>query len=198
MKRILPVLFLALICSGAGYKGSLPQVDAQFEFIRSDPKMTQQMFNANDELDMPPNYVKNPRENKTYIDLILKKDKTSPYLNDLNDIIPILEKMQKCIDQQGNVQKFNAIASSIIDHADYLNEKYAYKPEKYYISFKKMQELAAQARAVATLRCEAQIYLKYLTYQNEGQVYSKENIQRQVNYFSQELNATLQLLRDAN
>lgn len=198
MKRILPVLFLALICSGAGYKGSLPQVDAQFEFIRSDPKMTQPMFNANDELDMPPNYVKNPRENKTYIDLILKKDKTSPYLNDLNDIIPILEKMQKCIDQQGNVQKFNAIASSIIDHADYLNEKYAYKPEKYYISFKKMQELAAQARAVATLRCEAQIYLKYLTYQNEGQVYSKENIQRQVNYFSQELNATLQLLRDAN
>lgn len=198
MKRILPILFFALICSGAGFKGSLPQIEPQFEYIRSEPKMTQPMFNANDELDMPPNYIKNPRENKTYIDLILKKDKTSPYLNDLNDIIPILEKMQKCIEQQGNVQKFNAIASSIIDHADYLNEKYAYKPEKYYISFKKMQELAAQARAVATLRCEAQIYLKYLTYQNEGQVYSKENIQRQVNYFSQELNATLQLLRDAN
>ena len=51
---------------------------------------------------------------------------------------------------------------------------------------------------VATLRCEAQIYLKYLTYQNEGQVYSKENIQKQVEYFSHELKATLQLLRDAN
>ena len=106
--------------------------------------------------------------------------------------------MQKCIEKQGDVQKFNAIASSIIDHADYLTEKYADKPERFYISFKKLQELSAQARAVATLRCEAQIYLKYLTYQNEGQVYSKENIQKQVEYFSHELKATLQLLRDAN
>lgn len=198
IKYILPILIFALLSSGAGYKGSLPQIEPQFDYIKSTPKTTQPLFNANDELDAPPNYVKTPRDNKTYIDLILKKDKTSPYINDLNDVIPILEKMQKCIDEQGNVQKFNAIASSIIDHADYLNEKYADKPEKYYITFKKLQELSAQARAIATLRCESQIYIKYMTYQNEGQVYSKENIQRQVTYFSHELKATLQLLRDAN
>lgn len=198
VQKIAGLLFCAIICSAAGYKGSLPNIEPQFEYLKTTPKVTQPLFNSIDELDKPAGYTKTPRDNKTYVDLILKKDKTSPYINDLNDIITIMEKMQKCIEGQGNVQKFNAIASSIIDHADYMNEKYANKPEKYYISFKKYQELAAQARAIATLRCEAQIYIKYLTYQNEGQVYSKENIQRQMSYFSQELNTTIQVLRDAN
>lgn len=198
MKRILSIIFCAVLFSGAGYKGSLPKIEPQFEYLKTTPAVTQQLFTPADELDSPVKLTPSPRNHPTYIDIILKKDKTSPYINDINDVIPILEKMQKCIEKQGDVQKFNAIASSIIDHADYLTEKYADKPERFYISFKKLQELSAQARAVATLRCEAQIYLKYLTYQNEGQVYSKENIQKQVEYFSQELKATLQLLRDAN
>ncbi len=198
MKKILGILFCAVIFSGAGYKGNLPKIGPQFDYLKKDPAVTSPLYNSIDDLDGPPEFIKSPRNNKTYIDLIIKKDETSPYINDINDLLFILEKMKKCIEEQGDVQKFNAIASSIIDHADYLNEKYAYKPEKYYVTFKKIQELAAQARAVATLRCEAQIYLKYLTYQNEGQVYSKENIQRQVSYFSHQLNDTIQLLRDAN
>ena len=181
MKRILSIIFCAVLFSGAGYKGSLPKIEPQFEYLKTTPAVTQQLFTPADELDSPVKLTPSPRNHPTYIDIILKKDKTSP-----------------CIEKQGDVQKFNAIASSIIDHADYLTEKYADKPERFYISFKKLQELSAQARAVATLRCEAQIYLKYLTYQNEGQVYSKENIQKQVEYFSHELKATLQLLRDAN
>lgn len=198
MKKLPIILFCMIVCSGAGYKGSLPDINAKFEYIKATPKVTKPPFSAIDEFDMPAGYVKTPRENKTYIDIILKKDAASPYINDLNDIIPLLEKMQNCIDSQGDVQKFNAVASSLIDHADYLSAKYADKPERYYITFKKYQELAAQARAVATLRCESQIYVKYLTYQNEGHIYSKENIQRQVGYFSHELKATLQLLKDAN
>ncbi len=198
MKRIIGIVLCTILFSGSGYKGSLPKIEPQFEHLKTTPAVTDQLFTPADELDAPSKLTPSPRSNPVYIDIILKKDKTSPYLNDINDIIPILEKMQKCIANQGDVQKFNAIASSIIDHADYLTEKYADKPERFYISFKKIQELSAQARAVATLRCEAQIYLKYLTYQNEGQIYSKESIQRQVEYFSHEVNATLQLLRDAN
>ena len=198
MRKILSIIFCTIIFSGAGYKGSLPKIEPQFEHLKTTPAVTHQLFTPADELDAPAKLTPSPRNHPTYIDIILKKDKTSPYINDINDVIPILEKMQKCIEKQGDVQKFNAIASSIIDHADYLTEKYADRPERFYISFKKLQELSAQARAVATLRCEAQIYLKYLTYQNEGQVYSKENIQKQVEYFSHEVKATIQLLRDAN
>ena len=104
------------------------------------------------------------------VDIILKKDKTSPYINDLNEVISLLEKMKKCIDSNGNVQKFNAIASSIIDHADYMAEKYASSPERYYISFVKLQNIAAEVRNLATLRCESQVYIKYLAYQHDNKM----------------------------
>ena len=106
-------------------------------------------------------------------------------------------KMQKCIQNHGSVQKFNAIASSIIDHADYMAEKYENRPEKYYISFVKLQSIAAQARAVATLQCESQVYIKYLTYQGEGQIYSKESIERQILLFEEELEKTIRILKDS-
>ena len=150
-----------------------------------------------DEFSSQPKYKKVPRENKAYIDVILKKDKTSDYINDLNDVLPILEKMKKCIENHGSIQKFNAIASSIIDHADYMSLKYAEKPEKYYISFSKLQNIAAQSRAVATLRCESQIYIKYLTYQGEGQVYSKESIQEQIDIYETELENTIKIIKES-
>ncbi len=201
MKKILAKVFIfltgALICSGAGYKGSLPNIDNEFEYVRTTPKITKPLYNSFDEFSSNPNYQKAPRENKTYIDVILKKDRTSQYINDLNDVIPILEKMQKCIQTDGSVQKFNAIASSIIDHADYMNQKYAQKPERFYISFAKLQNIAAQARAVATLRCESQIYIKYLTYQGDGQVYSKDSIRKQMNLLGEELENVIKILKDS-
>lgn len=197
-KQIAIFIFITTFCCGAGYKGSLPDLTQQFEFQRqSTAAKTKGFFDTFDEIDKPPSFKKVPKENKAYIDIILKKDKTSPYINDLNDVIPILEKMKKCLDTQGSIQKFNAIASSIIDHADYIAQKYENSPEKYYISFAKLQNIAAQARAVATLRCESLVYVKYLTYQNEGQIYSKESIQEQLDLFNEELEITIKILKDS-
>lgn len=200
MKKIFSKTLLFLIitttCCGSGYKGTLPDISASFVTQRKDLKSnTRPIFNTKnkntDEL------KKAPKENPQYIDIILKKDKSSPYLNDLNDVIAILEKMKKCIDSNGNVQKFNAIASSIIDHADYMAEKYAESPERYYISFVKLQNIAAEARNLATLRCESQVYIKYLTYQGDGQVYSKDSINQQIQLFKEQLETTIRILKDA-
>lgn len=189
-------LLCVLVCTGAGYKGSLPNIGSHFESERKGPSNTRPIFNT-DGKPNDPKFKRIPRENPQYIDIILKKDKTSPYLNDLADVIVILEKMKKCIDKNGDVQKFNAIASSIIDHADYIANKYADKPEKYYISFVKLQEIALEARNLATLRCESQIYIKYLTYQGEGEVYSKESINENIAIFKEKLETTIRILKDA-
>ena len=196
-RKILLIFFITIICTGAGYKGSLPNIEGSFEYKRSTPSVTKPIYNTIDETEKKPNYKKVPRENKTYIDIILKKDRTSPYINDLNDVILILEKMQKCIDNGGSIQKFNAIASSIIDHADYMSEKYANSPERYYISFAKLQNIAVQARNIATLRCESLVYIKYLTYQEEGQIYSKDSINRQLQIFREELESTIKIMKDS-
>lgn len=188
---------MCTICTGGGYKGSLPDINQQFEYKRTTNHVTKGIYNTFDETERSPQLKKAPRENKSYIDIILKKDRSSPYLNDLNDIIFILEKMKKCIDTNGSLQKFNAIASSIIDHADYMNEKYAQSPERYYISFAKLQSIAAQARNIATLRCESQVYIKYLTYQGDGQVYSKDSINRQLQAFEEELDNAIKIMKDS-
>ncbi len=194
------LLILALsifVCSGSGYKGSLPDINMQFEYKRSSVQETQPFYKTIDEIDHPPQFKNVPRENPAYIDIILKKDKSSPYINDLNDVIPLLEKLQKCIQTDGSIQKFNAIASSIIDHADYIAQKYADKPERYYISFSKLQNISAQVRSVATLRCESLVYIKYLATQGEGQIYSKESLQEQIDLLEQELKITIRILKDS-
>lgn len=185
-----------LCCTGAGYKGTLPNITQHFESERTGPSNTKPIFNTSDKSSNE-KFKRIPRENPQYIDIILKKDKNTPYLDDLNDAITILEKMKKCIESNGNVQKFNAIASSIIDHADFIAEKYTNKPEQYYISFIKLQEIANDARTLATLRCESQLYIKYLAYQEEGQVYSKESIKNQISIFKDKLDITIRILKDA-
>lgn len=201
MKKVFPKIailsIIIILCSGSGYKGSLPDIEMQFEYLRTTPKETAPLYKTIDEFEHPAAFKKVPRENKQYIDIILKKDKTSAYINDLNDVIPILEKMKKCLEKHGSIQKFNGIASSIIDHADYIALKYANQPERYYISFAKLQNIAAQARSLATLRCETLVYIKYLTYHGEGQIYSKDSIQRQLDLFEEELEITIKILKDS-
>lgn len=201
MKKIfvkIPLLLMcALLCTGAGYKGSLPDISQQFESKVPKTEVTKDLFKPFDESEGRPNYKKVPRENKAYIDIILKKDKTSPYINDLNDVILILEKMQKCIHKNDSIQKFNAIASSIIDHADYMSKKYANSPERYYISFAKLQSISQQARDIATLRCESQVYIKYLTYQGEGEMYNQKNIDKRIQDFSKELDNAIRIMKDS-
>ena len=105
--------------------------------------------------------------------------------------------MQKCLESNGSIQKFNAIASSIIDHADYMAKKYENKPEKYYISFAKLQYIAGEARQIATLRCESQVYIKYLLYQGEGKEYSKDNINKELLDFKKDLDSAIDIMRDS-
>ena len=196
-KKLIFLFVCIVLCSGAGYKGTLPNINQQFEYKVPKTEVTKGLYKPIDDTEKKPTFKKVPRENQAYIDIILKKDKTSPYINDLNDVILILEKMQKCIEKNGSIQKFNAIASSIIDHADYMSKKYENSPERYYISFAKLQNIAQQARALATLRCESQVYIKYLTYQGDGQMYSQQSIDRQIQIFENELDNAIRIMKDS-
>ncbi len=198
VQKILITGLIAFVCSGAGYKGKLPDIKSEFEYQRHEPEMTRPLFNHNHEETKNLKLAPAPKDNKTYIDIIMKKEPNSPYLDDINDVIKILEKMQDCIATDNEVQRFNALASALIDNADFMQARYKDKPEEHYVSFKSIMKISSRARAVASLRCEAEIYVKYLPYQNEGQAYSKENVQKQVDYFSKDIEDTLKVLRAAN
>ena len=65
-----------------------------------------------------------PRDNPAFVNIILKSDKTSQYINDLNEFIPMLENIVDIIDDEENVQVFNAKVYYFNKSADYFKDKY--------------------------------------------------------------------------
>lgn len=197
MRRIFPILLCVLITTGAGYNGTLPNIEAEFAYKRTAPETSNPPFtpieNQND-IDLK----KIPRDKKSYLEIIIKKDKSSQYLNDTNDVILLLEKLKKCIEQEQDIQMFNAIVSSLIDNIDLIKTQYKGKPEANYISYKNLMGLSTQARNVAVLRTEGQIYTKYLPYSSSGAVYTPQNIEKQVNNLLKSVDQSLYILKNVD
>lgn len=211
MKKIL-VLFLILFCfapasfakkkpalvipAGSGYVGTLP--DPTIHLQKTQPQTAQPIFDSqsafNDKDDIKPA----PRNNPAFVNIILKKDKTSQYVNDINEIIPILEKIEDSIEKGENVQKFTASAYFLDKNVEYLRDKYKNRAEESYISFKKLTELNMQAQSVSMLRGEREIYSPYLASSNKGYILNPNNIDTQLNYLLKNIQDTLVILKEVH
>ena len=128
--------------------------------------------------------------------MIQKKDKNSPFVDDAMEIIPMLEKLVDCIEDNENVQLFVTKANLLSLNIDNLGEKYKGKPESYYESFRKLQDVNRYVKSISLLRREAITYQRYLAYSESGSIYNPENIAQQLEYLKDELNAVILMLRE--
>ena len=181
---------------GKGYAGTLPSLNDKIE--KSKTKVSTPIFEAQEGFNDPSELKPVPKDNPAFIDIIQKKDKSSEYVNDANEIIPMLEKLVDCIDDNENVQLFVTKANLLTMNIDHLTKKYDGKPESYFESFRKLQEVNRYVKSIATLRREAVTYQRYLAYSTTGSIYNPENISQQLQYLLEELNNTILLLRDEN
>lgn len=179
---------------GKGYAGTLPNLNDKIE--KSKTKVSTPIFDAQEGFNDPSELKPVPRNNPAFIDIIQKKDKTSKYVNDVNEILPMLEKLVDCIEDNENVQLFVTKANLLTINIDHLAEKYDGKPESYYESFRKLLEVNRYVKSISTLRREAVTYQRYLAYTASGSIYNPENINQQLQYLMEELNAAILLLRD--
>lgn len=179
---------------GKGYAGSLPKIDDKIEPIKT--KTASPIFESQQNFNDPSELKPVPRDNPAFINIIQKKDKASEYINDANDMIPMLEKLVDCIEAEESVQLFITKANLITLNADSLYEKYEGKPESYYASFRKLMEVNRYIKSISELRREAVTYQRYLAYTESGSIYNPENINRQLQYLVEELNSTILLLRE--
>lgn len=179
---------------GKGYAGTLPNLNDKIE--KSKTKVSTPIFDAQEGFNNPSELKPVPRDNPAFIDIIQKKDKTSKYVSDANEILPMLEKLVDCIEDNENVQLFVTKANLLTINIDHLAEKYDGKPESYYESFRKLLEVNRYVKSISTLRREAVTYQRYLAYTASGSIYNPENINQQLQYLMEELNATIILLRD--
>ncbi len=179
-----------------GYQGALPDIEKEFDSERKTievPKMND--FDTNIEKDK---LTPIPRDNKMYIDIIIKQDRTSQYVNDINDIIKIIEKIKNSIETSANVQIFNAQVGSLINHVNFMQEEYHEKSESAYDSYLELINYSNHAREVAVLNAQSQVYKKYLPYESEGEAYSPANVRLQMDYLLDSTNEILDLLKSVN
>lgn len=178
---------------GKGYAGNLPKIDEQPE--KTKIKVSEPLFEPQ-QFDSPKELKPVPRDNPAFIDIIQKQDKTSQYVNDVNNILPMLEKLYDCIDENESLQLFVSKAHLLTINIDYLMEKYDGKPESYYESFRKLTEVNRYTKTLMTLRKEAVQYQRYLAYTESGSIYNPANIEQQLEYLKKEINSAILLLRE--
>ena len=178
---------------GKGYAGTLPDLNKNVQ--PKEQKVTTPIFESQKGFGDPLELKPVPRNNPAFIDIIQKKDRTSTYVIDANEIIPIIEKLVDCIEEEGNVQLFVTRANVLTMNLDHLSQKYDGKPESYYESFRKLMEINGYVKSIALLRREAQTYQRYLAYQAAGSIYNPENINQQLEYLLSELNTAIIMLK---
>ena len=71
------------------------------------PEKGTPIFEAEEGFDDPDKLKPVPRDNPAFVDIILKKDKTSTYVNDINRIIPQIEGLIDSIENEEDVQERN-------------------------------------------------------------------------------------------
>ena len=179
---------------GKGYAGTLPNINNKIE--KSKTKVTTPIFEAQEGFNNPAELKPVPKDNPAFINIIQKKDKTSEFVNDANEVIPMLEKLVDCIEENESLQLFITKANILTLNIDNLTEKYDGKPESFYESFRKLQEVNRYVKSIALLRKEAVTYQRYLAYSESGSIYNPENINQQLQYLLEELNTAILLLRE--
>lgn len=208
MNRFLVIVFIIVFVSAAqcfarendsnqGYIGTLPDLTREYQPKQQDEKPPIEArpakdFNSENEIKPV------PRDNPAFVNIILKSDKTSQYVNDINEFIPMLEDIFDLIENGGNVQIFNAKVYFFNKNADYFRDKYNNKPESQFVSYKRIMELSTHARSIALLRSEAEKYNPYLAYGSAGYIYNPNNIQEQLGYLKTEIEQTILILKESN
>lgn len=178
---------------GKGYAGTLPDLESKFQ--KNEKKTSTPIFESQKGFDDPKELKPVPKDNPAFIDIISKKDKTSEYVIDANEIISLMEKLVDCIEDDGDTQLFVTRANVLTMNIDHLSAKYDGQPESYYESFKKMQEVSRYTKTLAQLRREAIVYQRYLAYQSAGSIYNPETINQQLQYLLEELNNAILMLK---
>lgn len=178
---------------GKGYVGTLPDLTSKLQ--NKENKIAKPIFESQRGFDDPSELKPVPKDNPAFVDIVTKQDKVSTYVKDANELIPLLEKLADCIEEDGNVQLFVTRANVVTMNLDHLAQKYDGQPESYYESFKKLMEINGYTKTIAQLRREAVVYQRYLAYQASGSIYNPENINQQLQYLLEEINSAIIMLR---
>ncbi len=149
-KENLPAIPSQEFMNQKGYEGSLPDIIDKFQ--PSKPSSGSPVFEAEDGFDDPDKLKPVPRDNPAFVNIILKKDKTSTYIYDINKIILLIEVLIDSIENEDTVQVFVAKATNLGFAIDALRDTFEGKPESFYNSYVRLMALCMQVKSIMAAR----------------------------------------------
>ena len=194
-------------CYGAFFKKQTDEIDSSQGYVGTLPDLTKDQTPSESSISAPifdktkdfnsANQIKPiPRDDPAFVNIILKQDKVSPYIADLQEFIDMLEQIYQSIEAQENVQRFAARVYFLNKNAEYFRDKYANKPESSFISYEKIIEISTHAKSVSELRTEAEKYKPYLAYTGSGAIYNSNNIDQQLDFLKAEVEEIINMLKE--
>ncbi len=179
-----------------GYWGVLPDIENEFKYKRQDA-----ISKNKDELKIPSeedlydeNLKKAPYDDALFLDVIVKKEKSSNYLNDIQRIKFALSNLKKCIEEDGDIQRFNACVNVIDLYSKNLKLKYQEKSESLKESYIDILTTNYHAKILGNLLYDSNYYARYIP-TSQGK-YSEQNIKNEKSKLLARLNKTLFLINN--
>ena len=198
MRKFFGVIFLlfltaARVYASEGYTGTLPDIEAEFNNLRSIKTFPAQNAVKLDSINEK-NLKSAPLNNESYIDIVIKKSTPPEYAHDLHDLLAVLEKMRKCLDTNQDIQMFNAVSSSLIDNIEYILVKYKNKPEHDLESYKCLPNISALVRETASFRTQKHLTAEYIPAASPKNIYTDENLDKKLENLLINVNETIFIL----
>lgn len=181
-----------------GYYGTLPDINEAFKYKTqtnsTSPKSNAKVYDSDttDESNLKPA----PTNDALFLDIIVKKEKASNYVNDIQRTKQALTNLKKCIEENGDIQRFNGCVNLVDLYTKNLREKYENKSESLKESYISILYTNNQAKMLGNLMYESNYYAKYIP-TSTGQ-YSKDNISSEQQKLLNKINKTLFLINEEN
>lgn len=172
-----------------GYYGTLPNIEREFDYLKQKSRKMSPDGRYKDGFIDEENLKKAPLEDELFLDVILKKEKDTKFTKDALKMIPLLNNFKNCIENNCDIQRFNANVNTVDLYARRLEKDYGMTPDSQNESFYLIQNIAYLAKLQGNLKYEANFYSKYMPL--TGTVYSSENIEKKDYELLMELNKTI-------
>ncbi|MBR2068120.1 MAG: hypothetical protein IJ877_00010 [Candidatus Gastranaerophilales bacterium] len=176
-----------------GYYGTLPDIGQDFKYKQQTSSTpTQPDAYIPDEKIQDENLKPAPFDDTLFLDVIVKKEKSSNYVNDIQKTKFALNNLKKCIEEKGDIQRFNGCVNMVDLYSQNLQKKYENKSDALRESYVDILNTNYYAKVLGNLLYDANYYARYVPTQ-QGK-YSKENIEAQKQDLLKRINKTLFLI----
>ena len=173
---------------GKGYYGTIPDINKDFEHKKEATQtIPQKQYSEKDLKDGL--LLDAPLNDPLFLDVIIKKDKNSDYVNDLMKIKETLEKLRECIKNDASIQFFNANVNVLDLQTTNLEKKYQYSAYAQTNSYYAVRHVNYSAKVLGNLKFDANFYSRYMPIQDS--VYAPKNIKEQSAALLNEIEQTI-------